>query len=83
MKRLRDIANDVFSRDRVEGAVMAASAAAVVLIHNPAAIAGFALIGAIMGKERLMETFNAAVNGREMATQMVPAMARRIMPGPS
>jgi hypothetical protein len=81
MGKLREVFNDIFSRDRVEGAVMAASGAAIVLMHNPVALAGFALIGGIMGKERLVETFNAAVNGREMAMQMVPAMARRFTPG--
>ncbi|MEZ0261316.1 MAG: hypothetical protein ACAH80_09920 [Alphaproteobacteria bacterium] len=81
MGKLREVFNDVFSRDRVEGAAMAASAAAIVLMHNPVALAGFAVIGAIMGKERLVETFNAAVNGRQMALQMVPAVAKRFTPG--
>lgn len=80
MQKLSAIFNDVFSRDRVEGAVMAAAGAAVFAAGNLPLIAAVAVIGGIMGKERLMDTFNAAVNGRQMAMQLVPAVVKGMGP---
>lgn len=80
MNKLSEVFNEVFSRDRVEGAAMAASGVGVVTMGNLPAMVGAAILGGIMGRERLTETFNAAVYGRQMATQAVPVLARRFVP---
>jgi hypothetical protein len=81
MQKLSKVFNEVFSRDRVEGAAMAAAGAGTLTLGNVPAMIGAGIIGAIMGRERLTETFNAAVYGRQMATEAVPAVIRRMAPG--
>ncbi|MEZ0225484.1 MAG: hypothetical protein ACAH83_13090 [Alphaproteobacteria bacterium] len=74
MNRLKEIFNSEAMQDRLEGAVLGAAAGFALTGLSPGAIAG-GFVGLVMGKQRITETFNAAMQGRQMAYAMVPARA--------
>jgi len=78
MKRLQEVFNEAFSMDRIKGAVMGASAGFLFTGGQPAGGVVGGLTGYMMGAERLTETFQAAVQGREMALATVEAAPRRV-----
>ncbi|MDE1151844.1 MAG: hypothetical protein PW788_04830 [Micavibrio sp.] len=78
MKRLQEVFNDAFSMDRLKGTVMGASAGYLFTGGQPAGLALGAVTGYLMGAERLTDTFQAAVQGREMALATVEAAPRRV-----
>jgi len=76
MKRLKDTFNELFTMDRIKGAVMGASAGYLLTGGNPVGAALMGATGAFLGAESLTETFRAAATGRQMAMELVPALAK-------
>jgi hypothetical protein len=77
MKRLMDIFRSAAFKDHAKGAAMGASAG---FLFGPKGAAFGAALGLAMGADMIVEMFESAVKGRQMAHEAVAAIPARFRP---